>query len=115
MIEITKIGREISELSLRLDNESKDMKRTEKNKVNKKIQFLRHVMAYLNSFPSEQFVTSEISRLSKRRQLIADSYSAWIPSKYFEKDKDKLKEYEKENGIPKLKIQLKALKFILDK
>lgn len=115
MIDIKKVVKEISDLSYRLENESDELRRTEKIKINKKIQFLRHVMAYLNTFPSEDFIFSEITRLNNRRKLINDQYEAWIPSRYFEKENEKLKEYAKENGIPKLKIQLKSLKFILDK
>lgn len=94
MIEAKNITNEISALSLHLDNNAGDMNKSD---------------------PSEQFISDEIKRLNKRRQIINDSFLAWIPSKYFEKEKDKLKYYEKENDVPKLKIQIKALIFILDK
>lgn len=115
MVEINKVVDEISRLSANLSRDSHRMKRSEEKRELKKINFLRHIASYLNQFPSEQFIGSEIKRLENRRALINKQFESWIPSKFFEKEKDKLKEYEKEMGIPKIRMQLRALKFIINK
>lgn len=115
MVEINKVVDEISRLSDNLSRDSHKMKRSEEKRELTKINFLRHVASYLNSFPSEEFIDSEIKRLEDREALINKQYPVWIPSKYFATDKEKLKEYKKEMGVPKIKVQLRALKFIINK
>lgn len=115
MVKINKVVDEISRLSDNLSRDSHKMKRSEEKRELKKINFLRFVASYLNSFPSEEFVNGEIKRLENRKSMINQQFTSWIPSKYFEKEKEKLKEYEKEMGIPKIRMQLRALKFIINK
>lgn len=115
MVEINKVVDEISRLSDNLSRDSHKMKRSEEKRELKKINFLRHVASYLNSFPSEEFIGSEIKRLENRESLINKQFECWTPTKYFVTEKEKIKEYRKEMGVPKIKIQLKALKFIINK
>src|ERR1700721_1062937 len=110
MIEINKVTGEIS--ALRRDLYRAAATKYEKNKIKKKIQFLTTIVRYLETFPSEEFIKTEISRLNKRVSMVKDQFKDYVRSKYFEKEKDKLKAYLKECGVPKLKLQLKALRFI---
>lgn len=114
MLEINKVTNDLSKAKLDFDNDSINLTKREQVSANNKILFLRHVLAYLNTFPSEEFVKSEIGRLRNRLQLINDQFKEWVPTQYFETDKEKLKEYLKEMGVPKLKIQIKALTFIIN-
>jgi hypothetical protein len=115
MIPINKLTQEVSTLMLRLDNDGLKMKKMERSKITNRITFLRTTITYLEQDNREDFLSSELDRLNKRVQLINDGYADWIPSKYYEKEKDQLKDYLKEMGIPKLKAQIKALRFILNK
>lgn len=115
MITINKLTEELSTLMLRLDNDGPKMKKMERTKMANRITFLRQTITYLEQDNRQEFLEKELNRLNNRVQLINDGYADWIPAKWFEKEKDKLKEYLKEMGVPKLKTQIKALRFILDK
>lgn len=115
MIEIRKITDEISQLRYRIDNEGIAIKKTQRTKIINRITFLTTTIAYLEQDNREEFLNSELDRLNKRVSLINKDYINWIPSKYYEKENHKLKDYIKEMGVPKLKAQIKALRFILNK
>jgi len=83
-------------------------------KIQSRILFLKMVIAFLESGPTDEFLKSEIERLSARYKKIMDLYPSWTPTQYFEKDKDRLKEFEKLNDIPKLRMQTRALRYIAD-
>lgn len=110
MIDAVKISQEIADLRIKLGDE--DIKTAQVNRIKKRILFLKHVAIYLESSPTEAFIRSESDRIQKRINLISADYPRWITSKFFIKEKEKLKEYLKENEVPKLKMQLSALFFI---
>lgn len=75
-----------------------------------RLEFLNHIVLYLESNPEEIFIGREIGRIENRMKLIYDQFpdiGGWQNA-----DKDRRKEYEKINDIPKLKKQLKVLRFI---
>lgn len=115
MITISKLTEELSKKMLQLENDGSGMKKMDRTKIANRITFLRTTISYLEQDNREVFLESELERLNTRIQLINDDYSDWIPTRYFEKEKDKLKEYLKVTGVPKLKNQVRALRFILDK
>lgn len=115
MITINKLTEEVSTLRLLLDNDGQKMKKMERTKTANRITFLMTTITYLEQDNREEFLLKELERLNKRSQLIHDGYSDWVPNKYFVKEKDKLAEYLKMMDIPKLKTQIKALRFILNK
>lgn len=115
MLELNKVVDEISRLEKSLSDRSSELTRAQEKKEMSKINFLRLVCTYLKTFPSEEFVEAEIKKLNNRRNMINKNFDSWIPTQYFEKEKDKLKEYDKQMGVPKIKAQLRALKFINNK
>lgn len=115
MVTINKLTEEVSALMLRLYNDGLKMKKMERSKITNRITFLRTTITYLEQDNREQFLEAELKRLNNRVQLINNDYEHWIPSKYYVKENEKLKDYLKETGVPKLKLQIRALRFILNK
>lgn len=75
-----------------------------------RLQFLNHIVLYLESNPDEIFLNREIGRLENRVKLIYDQFpdvGGWM-----EADKDRRREYEKINDIPKIRRQLRVLRFL---
>lgn len=75
-----------------------------------RLEFLGQIVLYLESNPNEIFIGREIARLENRMKLIYDQFpdiGGWM-----EADKDRRKEYEKINDIPKIRRQLKVLRFL---
>ncbi len=84
-----------------------DSKRKESS-AKKRLEFLNLVKMYIETQPDEYFVAKEIQRIENRITLMLNQFDK---SKY--KDpKEALKKYEKDSGIPELRKQLKALRFI---
>ena len=82
------------------------------NRLKGQLSFLKLVVAYLESGPSDDFLKQEIDRLEARYLRIMEHYPVWTPTQYFEKEKDRLKEFQKLNDLPKLKLQMRALRYI---
>lgn len=73
-----------------------------------RILFLRLVERYLETAPDELYLGRDIARLENRITALIDSFD---PTQY--KDpKEPKKKYEKEMGIPELRVQLRTLRFI---
>lgn len=104
---------EVSRLKLHLDNA--DLKKAQVTKIKSRIEFLKMSIAYLEQGNREEYLQEKLDKIENRITLINQSFQDWVPTKYFEKDKDKLKEFQKEMGIPRLKLQRRALLFLLDK
>lgn len=82
-----------------------------KNKLarnKKRIEFLRIVEKYLEDAPDELYIGREIGRIENRINVIIEAFDE---SKYKDPREAK-KEYEKEMGIPHLRLQLRTLRFI---
>jgi hypothetical protein len=73
-----------------------------------RIEFLRIVEKYLEDAPDELYLGREIARLENRITKIVDSFD---PTEYKDPTEPR-KEYEKEMGIPHLRLQLRTLRFI---
>lgn len=105
-----------SELNILMLTNPSDHKETELNKIKKRIQFLKLCEKYLESNPSPEFVSQEHKRILKIINTVADRFSTWAqnnPQAAAGKDYRAQKSfYEKENGVPKLRKQLKTLAFI---
>jgi len=71
-------------------------------------------MRYLESDPSNDFVLKEIQRVNGRIQKLYDGFAHWEPGQTFDNDRKKLAFYLKECDVPKLRLQLRALRFISD-
>ena len=73
-----------------------------------RVAFLNHISMYLENNPDELYLGREIGRIENRMKLIYDQY----PGEWSLVDKDTKKKYEQENDIPKLRLQLRVLRFI---
>lgn len=73
-----------------------------------RIEFLRMVEKYLEDAPDELYLGREIARIENRINRIMDAFNPL----QFRNATEPLKEYEKEMGIPHLRLQLRTLRFI---
>lgn len=114
---IRKELKEDSDNKNRFDNYS-GLKRGQISKMLSRIKMCNLAIQYLKSEPTETFVTMELNRLSGRKDKIMNEYDVWSKTprpQQFKNEKEKLKFYQKELGIPKINIQIKTLRFILNK
>ena len=86
-----------------------------KKKLKLRIPFLRMCVMYVESNPSDDFINSEIERINNRIEKISDGFEYWktLPREKEVGDKKLLTFYYKEMGVPKLRRQLQALRFLL--
>lgn len=80
-------------------------------RMRKRIQYLKVIRLYLEKSPTIDFIKKEIDRIENRINLIDSHFSHSEQADEF-LVKQLKKEYDKENGIPQLRIQLRALRFI---
>lgn len=78
------------------------------SRIRNRISFLRLVEKYLEDSPDELYLGREIKRIENRINKIIEAFD---PTQYADPTEPK-KEYEKEMGIPQLRLQLKTLRFI---
>lgn len=110
MISINKVVDAISDKRLQLDGDG--LKTGQINKLKGQIAFLTTASHYLRTFPTDDFVKSELKRLANRIKLIEDDFGKWIPNKQYPNERKKFSEYQKQMDVPKIKMQIRALKFI---
>ena len=118
--EVASIRKELQE---DMDNRNKykdygGLKKGQRAKMLSKIKLCNLSLEYLKLGCTETFVKSEISRLTKRKTKIMNEYDIWAKTprpQQFKNEKEKLKFYLKELGIPKLTSQIRTLRFILNK
>jgi hypothetical protein len=112
MITIKMLKAEIEKIKHQIENE--EMKPAAETRLRNRIKFLNQCILYIETNPPEHFVKSEIVRLDK---FISTKLNAFPAERYKDlcnKDFNKMKkEHEKMFDIPKLRIQLKTLKFLL--
>lgn len=121
MITISDIQKEVSGLIDELNSQPKTtdlkVKRQQlkfKKATEKRIKYLNTIKLYLETNPNSEFVKSEVYRLKTALSVYETRFSqSIIPSERTQSVKLRRKQYEKENGVPKLKTQLKNLQFIL--
>jgi hypothetical protein len=73
-----------------------------------RIEFLRLVEKYLEEAVDELYLGREIARIENRINKIVESFD---PTQYKDPTEPR-KAYEKEMGIPHLRLQLRTLRFI---
>lgn len=73
-----------------------------------RIEFLRIVEKYLEDAPDELYLGREIARIENRINKITEAFD----DSFYKDPREAMKEYEKEMGIPRLRLQLKTLRFI---
>lgn len=84
----------------------------QRKEFQKRAVFLKNIKLYLERSPTSSFIKSEIERIENRIELLMNQFFA-IHIAYNPSMSPLRRKYEKENDIPKLKMQLKTLRFIL--
>lgn len=84
------------------------LKKVQISKRKNRIVFLRTVSAYLESGPLPSYIDLEIERIQNRVVLLSNSFDR----SQYKDPKEAFAKYEKEMGIPDLRIQLRTLRFI---
>ena len=113
MIKLSDIKAEIKEATADLTKEYKksSSKEATANRLKKKIQFLNLCKKYIESSPSSEFIDKEILRLENRINLLSADFVE--PENVDKKTLAKLKSaYGSEMGIPKLRVQLRTLRYL---
>lgn len=110
MIKPEEINKQINDIIEKHRDKSLFSKKELKN-ARVSLKFLTSARNYLEIFPSEKFVTSEIDRLKKQIYIINEGYSEWIKNNT-PKTKNSLSEWGNINNLPLLKSQLKTLRYI---
>jgi hypothetical protein len=111
MIQLKQVMDEIS-IKTRDLNDNLGGKKGVISRIQGQLSFLKLVVSYLETGPSDDFLKQEINRLEARYTKIMEHFPVWTPTQYFEKEKDRLKEFQKINDLPKLKLQMRALRYI---
>lgn len=112
MKKIADLERELEGVKYRLKND--EMKPAAEKRLRKRIPFLKTCIAYLESKPSEIFVTEEVAKvelkINRRMELfVLDDYQA-LDKKTVNRMK---KTYEKKYEVPHLREQVRTLRFLL--
>lgn len=102
---------QIVQITTAVKNEEKD---SIVNRMKRRRDFLRVCVHYLESNPSEDFIKKEETRLENRINMYMKEYQPLDETKSSKKECTAHRvEYQKEMGIPKLRIQLKTLYYLL--
>lgn len=109
---IKQVNEEIKEIEHRLKTE--ELKKSVSTKLRKRIQYLKHCVMYIETNPSPQYMKDEIKKVETKvnlrmAQFVLEGVEA-MPKSVVSKLK---REHEKKYEIPKLKEQIKTLKYIL--
>lgn len=116
MKDIPSINQEINDITFRLTKSTEELKKGEENKLRKRIPFLKHCIMYLESGPNPQFLKAEISKVETKinlrmGQFPLDQYQSDGVDK---KTVSRLRrEHEKKYEIPKLREQVRTLRYLL--
>jgi hypothetical protein len=109
---IADIQREIADIKHEIENT--EMKKAAENKLRKRIAYLRTCVLYLETNPSPSFLKEEITKLETKITLRMANFSITDaeakPKTYLGKIK---KAYEKQFDVPKLREQIKTMRFLL--
>jgi hypothetical protein len=111
MITIKEVEDEMLDLQ---ETDTESMKKQEINRLRKRMLFLRSIRTYLETKPTDYFVISE---LAKTKKLITALLGRFSHGKITNSNiiTAMKKNYEKENGIPKMRDHVRALQYLLKK
>jgi hypothetical protein len=113
MIKPATIKKEISDIEHRILHE--EMKPATEKKLRNKIPHLNHLIRYVESEPSPEFIKSEIERIEAKINLRMAGFDTESIKDWAKKDFNKVKkEYEKFHEIPKLREQVRTLRYLLN-
>jgi len=109
---IKQVEEEVKEIEHRLKTE--ELKKSVSTKLRKKIQYLRHCIMYIETSPSPAYMKEEIKKVETKiglrmAQFVLEGVEA-MPKSVVSKLK---REHEKKYEVPKLREQIKTLRYIL--
>lgn len=84
------------------------LKPSQLSRKKNKIEFLKIIKIYLESGPTLEYINLEIDRLENKITLLSNSFDR----SQYKDPKEAFKKYEKDMGIPRLRVQLRTLRFI---
>lgn len=110
MITIKTVTQQITEI---LGTDREGLKTSQETALKKKLAFLTQMKNYLESNQTEAFLEKEKDRLIHRLNLLKGDYPS-LPDVDKKTEQAAIKEYEKNLGVPLLRLQIKTLRFILN-
>jgi len=112
MKKIVEIKNEISDIKHKIEEEG--VLQSQEKRLRKKVPLLRKCILYLETEPSEDFCKSEVDRICKAINKRMELFAPINEEKLTKKDLAKArKDHEKEWDIPKMRMQLKTLNYLL--
>jgi len=106
------VKKEIEELIL----QKKDAKTDRAlNKINNRIDFLKTIVLFLETNPSEEYLLSKKLKLEKQCDAIEDNFQKWLNSDSSRRHLEKpLKVYYKEMKLDDVLKRLKTINYLLE-
>lgn len=91
-----------------------DLKKVKENRLRKRIAYLDTCIKYLETHPDESYMKLEIGKLETKMNFRMECFKPLNELMLSKKDLSKMKKaHEKQYEIPKLREQIKTLRFIL--
>ena len=109
---IKQVNEEIKEIENRLNTE--ELKKAVSTKLRKRILLLRQCAMYIETNPSPQYMKDEIKKIETKISLRLENFTLEGVGAMPKSLANKLRrEFEKEYDIPKLRQQVKTIRYIL--
>lgn len=114
MITLQKVNTEIAEI---YNTDRDSLKPGQKSRLKSRLSLLKVVRNYLETAPTEEFCMVEKRRIQRLVTTKSDSFGQWKEGNKDkgQTDKELWKAFEKEYDFKKLRQQIKALGFIINK
>lgn len=88
-----------------------------RSRYRKRLAYLAIIKNYLTDIPSVDYVRYELKKLNHLLSVVTNRWLEWLAEQQAEIPKITLseakKKFDKEYDIPKMKLQIRALKYIL--
>ncbi len=111
MITIKEVKTQMAET---IESIAQEAKKSKISRLKKQYQFLVLIHNYLRTIPEIDYIRSILNKKIKDIEIIADRYKEWTPPNGLDFAQAR-RFYDKEMGVPHIKNQIKALKYILKK
>lgn len=94
---------------MRIGTQTRDS--SEKNRIRKRLQFLRPIAMYMDSHPTQKSIESQLHNCTKCIEVINKEFDDAFPVGCDTKTKA---EFMKGKGLPELKKQTKVLQYLIE-
>lgn len=96
------------------DIETREMKKPEETRLRKRVAFLRTCIRYIETNPDENFISDQIKMVESKINLRMKGFNEDAFNGLAKSEVSKMRRaYEKEYEIPKLRNQVKTMRFLL--